>query len=87
MVTRTLHVAPQGAVFNGYKVPAGMEIFHYFPVNYRDTSADSTAVGLYWTLDLLSRTLALVSVRPEVRQKIEGEIASAGLIDQASPIR
>lgn len=42
-VTRTLHIAPQGGVFKSTKVPAGMEIVHYFPANNRDTTLDPTA--------------------------------------------
>jgi cytochrome P450 len=42
-VTRTFHVAPQGDMFSDARIPAGVEIWHYFPVNYRDTAADPTA--------------------------------------------
>jgi cytochrome P450 len=42
-VTRAFHVAPQGDVFDDTQVPAGVEIWHYFPVNYRDTDKDPTA--------------------------------------------
>jgi cytochrome P450 len=42
-VTRTFHVAPQGDVFNNTPIPTGVEIWHYFPVNQRDTAKDPTA--------------------------------------------
>ena len=42
-VTRTFHVAPQGDVFGGISIPAGMEIWHYFTASYRDTSMDPRA--------------------------------------------
>jgi cytochrome P450 len=42
-VTRTSHTAPQGGTFGGKTLPAGVEIIHYFPVNYRDTGADPSA--------------------------------------------
>ncbi|MDA1219323.1 MAG: cytochrome P450, partial [Chloroflexi bacterium] len=39
----TLHAAPNGGNFGGSSLPAGMDIIHYFPVNYRDTGADPSA--------------------------------------------
>ena len=42
-VTRTFHVAPQGDMFRGISIPAGMEILHYFPISHRDTSVDPRA--------------------------------------------
>ncbi len=42
-VFRTMHVAPDGDTFEGVAIRPGMEIWHYFPVNYRDTSADPLA--------------------------------------------
>lgn len=42
-VTRTFHVAPQGATIDGYRIPAGMEILHCFTANQRDVSRDPTA--------------------------------------------
>jgi len=42
-VTKTFHVAPQGASFEGRTIPAGMEIVHYFPLLQRDTERDATA--------------------------------------------
>jgi cytochrome P450 len=42
-VTRTLHAAPKGGPSGGPRLPAGVEIVHYFPVNYRDTGADPGA--------------------------------------------
>ena len=42
-VARTFHVAPRGDVFEGVRVPAGLEILHCFTARQRDISADSTA--------------------------------------------
>src|ERR671914_296927 len=42
-VTRTFHVAPKGDVFDETHIPAGVEIWHYFPVNHRDTAKDPNA--------------------------------------------
>jgi cytochrome P450 len=42
-VTRTFHVAPKGDVFDDTHIPAGVEIWHYFPVNHRDTTKDPNA--------------------------------------------
>ena len=42
-VTRTFHVAPQGDMFSGISIPAGVEIWHYFTASYRDTSMDPWA--------------------------------------------
>ena len=42
-VTRTFHVAPQGDTFDGFRIPAGMEILHCFTASQRDFSADPTA--------------------------------------------
>ena len=42
-VTRTFHVSPQGDVFHGVNIPAGMEILHCFTANQRDISVDATA--------------------------------------------
>jgi len=42
-VFRTMHVAPEGDVFEGVAIRPGMEIWHYFPVTYRDTSVDHMA--------------------------------------------
>ncbi|HEU0020251.1 MAG TPA: cytochrome P450 [Dehalococcoidia bacterium] len=42
-VTRTSHAAPNGGTFGGTNLLAGVEIIHYFPVNYRDTGADPSA--------------------------------------------
>lgn len=42
-VFRTMHVAPEGDTFEGVAIKPGMEIWHYFPVTYRDTSVDSAA--------------------------------------------
>ena len=42
-VTRTIHVAPAGDTFGGVAISPGMEIWHYFPASYRDTSVDSKA--------------------------------------------
>ena len=42
-VTRTFHVAPQGDMFGGISIPAGVEIWHYFTASYRDTSMDPRA--------------------------------------------
>lgn len=42
-VTRTFHVAPRGDAFDGFEVPAGMEILHFFTASQRDTSMDATA--------------------------------------------
>ena len=42
-VTRTFHVAPQGDMFGGICIPAGVEILHYFPISHRDTSVDPRA--------------------------------------------
>ena len=42
-VTRTIHVAPEGETFGDTSVPAGMEIWHYFPATNRDTSVDPGA--------------------------------------------
>lgn len=42
-VTRTFHVSPQGNLFHGVNIPAGMEILHCFTANQRDTSMDATA--------------------------------------------
>lgn len=42
-VTLTFHVAPQGDVFGDALIPAGVETWHYFPVDYRNTAADPTA--------------------------------------------
>ena len=40
-VTRTIHVAPEGDTFDGVTIRPGMEIWHYFPATYRDTSVDT----------------------------------------------
>ena len=42
-VSRTFHVAPQGDVFCGVDISAGMEILHCFTANQRDVSVDATA--------------------------------------------
>ena len=42
-VTRTFHAAPQGDTFDGFRIPAEMEILHCFTANQRDVSRDSTA--------------------------------------------
>ena len=42
-VTRTFHVARQGDVFNGVRIPAGMEILHCFTASQRALSVDATA--------------------------------------------
>ena len=42
-VTRTFCAAPQGDVFDGFRIPAGMEILHCFTANQRDASRDPTA--------------------------------------------
>ena len=42
-VTRTLHVAPRGDAFNGVRIPAGLEILHFFTASQRDLSVDATA--------------------------------------------
>ena len=42
-VTRTFHAAPGGDTFDGFRIPAGMEILHCFTANQRDVSRDSTA--------------------------------------------
>ena len=42
-VSRTFHVAPQGDVFRGVNISAGMEILHCFTANQRDVSVDATA--------------------------------------------
>ena len=42
-VTRTFHVAPQGDTFNGFYIPAGVEILHCFTVSQRALSMDATA--------------------------------------------
>ena len=42
-VTRTFHVAPRGDTFDGFRIPAGMEILHFFTASQRDTSVDATA--------------------------------------------
>ena len=42
-VTRTFHVAPRGDTFDGFHIPAGMEILHFFTASQRDTSVDPTA--------------------------------------------
>src|SRR3712207_4550886 len=35
-VPRTFHRAPQGDVFENIRIPANMEIAHYFPLDQRD---------------------------------------------------
>lgn len=42
-VTRTSHTAPRGGIFGGKRLPAEVEIIHYFPVIHRDTGADPSA--------------------------------------------
>ncbi len=42
-VTRTFHAAPQGDTFDGFRIPAGLEILHCFTANQRDVSRDPTA--------------------------------------------
>ena len=42
-VTRTSHVAPRGDAFNGVRIPAGLEILHFFTASQRDLSVDETA--------------------------------------------
>ena len=42
-VNRTFHVAPRGDTFDGFRIPAGMEILHFFTASQRDTSVDATA--------------------------------------------
>ena len=42
-VTRTFHVAPNGDTFDGFRIPAGMEILHFFTAGQRDLSVDETA--------------------------------------------
>ena len=42
-VYRTMHVAPGGDTFEGVAIRPGMEIWHYFPVTYRDTTVDPMA--------------------------------------------
>lgn len=42
-VTRTFHFAPQGDMFNGVHIPAGMEILHCFTASQRALSVDATA--------------------------------------------
>ncbi|MCY4369342.1 MAG: cytochrome P450 [bacterium] len=42
-VKRTFHVAPQGDSFDGFHIPAGMEILHCFTAGQRDLSVDPTA--------------------------------------------
>jgi cytochrome P450 len=42
-VTRTFHAAPRGETFEGFRIPAGMEILHCFAANQRDVSRDPTA--------------------------------------------
>ena len=42
-VTRTFHVAPRGDTFGGVRIPAGLEILHFFTASHRDLSVDATA--------------------------------------------
>ena len=42
-VTRTFHVAPRGDTFDGVRIPAGLEILHFFTASHRDLSVDATA--------------------------------------------
>ena len=42
-VTRTFHVAPRGDACNGVRIPAGLEILHFFTASHRDLSVDATA--------------------------------------------
>jgi cytochrome P450 len=42
-ITHTFHVAPQGDVFGDTRILAGVEIWHYFSVNNRDTATNPTA--------------------------------------------
>ena len=42
-VTRTFHAALQGDTFDGFRIPAGMEILNCFTANQRDVSRDPTA--------------------------------------------
>ena len=42
-VTRTFHAATQGDTFDGFRIPAGMEILNCFTANQRDVSRDPTA--------------------------------------------
>ena len=42
-VTRTFHVAPRGDTFDGVRIPAGMEILHFFTASQRELSVDATA--------------------------------------------
>ena len=42
-VTRTFHAAPKGDVFDGFRIPAEMEILHCFTASQRDASRDPTA--------------------------------------------
>ena len=42
-VTRTFHVAPRGDTFDGFRIPAGMEILQFFTASQRDASVDATA--------------------------------------------
>jgi cytochrome P450 len=42
-VARTFHVAPRGDMFDGVRIPAGLEILHFFTASQRDLSVDATA--------------------------------------------
>ena len=42
-VTRTFHAAPRGDTFDGVRIPAGLEILHFFTASQRDLSVDATA--------------------------------------------
>ncbi len=42
-VTRTVHFVPYADTFDGFRIPAGMEILHFLTAGERDTSVDATA--------------------------------------------